>query len=95
MSLEAESEVLKRQNRRLKVVLFSIVAVLLVAVASVAGIAGTAAARARAEEQRARLMAEQARAQAQAAFERGSRGSQEHRSSELRPPSANCPSKPP
>ena len=61
MGLEAEIEVLKRQNRRLKVALFSTVVVLLVAVASVAEFAATAAARARAEEQRTRLIMQEAR----------------------------------
>ena len=68
MGLEAQIEALKRQNRRLKVALFSTITVLLVAVATAAGFAGIAAARARAEELRAREMAEQARAHAQAAL---------------------------
>lgn len=68
MSFEAEIEALKRQNRRLKVALFSTIAVLILAVAAVSGFTPIAAARARAEELRAREMAEQARAHAQAAL---------------------------
>ena len=68
MGLEAEIEALKRQNRRLKVALFSTITVLLVAVATATGYAGFAAARVRAQELRAREMAEQARTHAQAAL---------------------------
>jgi hypothetical protein len=68
MDLEAEIEALNRQNRRLKLTLFSTIALLLIVVASVTGIAGIAAGRARAEELRAREMAERARARAEAAL---------------------------
>ncbi len=70
MGLEVEIEALKRQNHRLKLAVFSTIAVLLIADVAVAGFAVVAASRARAQEQRARVMAEQARAEAQAAFER-------------------------
>ena len=40
MGLEAEIETLKRQNRRLKVALFSLATLLLIAVVTLAGLAG-------------------------------------------------------
>ncbi len=66
MGLEAEIEVLKRQNHRLKLAMSSIIVV----VVAVAWFAGVVATRARVREQQARVMAEQARAEAQAESER-------------------------
>ncbi len=70
MDLEAEIERLKRQNHRLRVALFSIVALLLVAVVTVAGTARIAETRAKADAQRALAREEQARDHAAAAFAR-------------------------
>ena len=68
MDLEAEIEALKRQNRRLKVALFSIVTLFFVAMVGSAGVAGITATRARAEAVRAMAMEQEARASAEAAF---------------------------
>ena len=68
MGLEAEVESLRRQNRRLKVALFSIIAVFLVSFMTVAGLTGIAAVRARAQTLLAVEREKQARAQAEAAF---------------------------
>jgi hypothetical protein len=72
MGLEAEVEALRRENRRLKVTLFSTFAVLMVAVVMAVGLVGFAAARARTQarlalemERRARVQAEEAIARAQ------------------------------
>ncbi len=68
MDLEAEIEALKRQNRRLKVALLSIVILLFVAMVGSAGVVGITATRARAEAVRAMAMEREARANAEAAF---------------------------
>ena len=60
MTFEAEIEVLKRQNRRLKVALFSTILVFIVVVASVSGFTAT-----RANQARAKAQAAQAAAQAE------------------------------
>ena len=81
MGLEVEIEALKRQNHRLKLAMFSIIAVLLIAVVAVAGFAGVAASRARAQEQRsacdggASSRRSSSRVRANAASSRNNRGS--------------------
>jgi uncharacterized membrane protein (DUF485 family) len=69
MSIEAEFEALKRQNRRLKVALFSTITVLIVGAAMVTAFTATAATRARAAERLARAQAQAALAAAQGALE--------------------------
>ena len=68
MGLEAEVESLRRQNRGLKVALFSMIAVFFVSFITVAGLTGIAAVRARAQTLRAVEREKQARAQAEVAF---------------------------
>ena len=70
MTFDAEIEVLRHQNRRLKVALFSTIAVFIVGVAAVSALTAISAKRARALEQQARAQNQAAMAAAQAEFER-------------------------